>query len=108
MTTAELKTILEAVTGFANKVVYWCWPENQAPALPFICYFTPDSNNFGADNKVYYSANHFIIELYNTKKDEATELLVENKLSENGIFFIKSWSYIEDENCFLTQYEVEV
>jgi len=108
MTIAEVKTMLESITGFSNKVVYWAWPDEQAPALPFICYHTPYSNDFGADNVVFYSANHFMIELYTQNKDVANEALVEAKLTESGIYFTKRCSKIESERCYLTTYEIEV
>jgi len=108
MTTAEVKTMLEAITGFANKVVYWAWPEKEAPALPFICFFTPNANTFGADNKVYYQSNVFRVELYTLKKSESTETIVESALANNGIFYRKATEYIESEKCFMTVYEIEV
>lgn len=108
MTIAEVKAMLVSITGFTNKVVWWAWPEGKAPALPFICYHTPYANNFGADNKVFYTANHYIIELYTLNKDTVTEALIEAQLSAYGIYYTKNWGFIESENCYLTTYEIEV
>lgn len=108
MTTAELKTILESISGFSGKVAYWAWPESEAPGLPFICYFSPNAKTFSADNKVYYQSKTFRIELYTLMKDEATEASVESVLTQNEIFFNKSTDYIESEKCFITIYEIEV
>jgi len=110
MTIAEVKTMLESISGFSNKVAYWAWPEDDssAPELPFICYYTPSNNSFGADNKVYYESNNYVVELYTLQKDTANEALIESKLAETGIFYRKTWNYIESEKCFMTQYEIEV
>lgn len=108
MTIAQVYTMLTSITGFSDKVVYWAWPENKAPKLPFICYHTPDDNNFGADNAVFYAAKHFIIELYTKFKDETSEGLIEAKLTANDIYYTKQSSYLDDEKCYFTTYEIEV
>ena len=54
ITLANMKTILEGVSGFSGKVAYYEWPINEAPALPFVCYFETQAYTFPADNKVYY------------------------------------------------------
>ena len=105
MTTQELKTILESITGFSNKVAYFVW-ESNVPALPYICFFTPSSNSFSADNITYHQSKNFRIELYTKRKDEATEKLVEDKLTYYDIYFTKESDYLEDEKCWMTLYEI--
>lgn len=106
MTTEELKALLEGISGFSDKVVYYAWPEDEAPALPFICFYTPNANNFGADNKVLFSATHYMIELYTEFKDPVSEALIESALAD--VFYTKSETYISDEKCHEIVYEIEV
>lgn len=106
MTIADVKTLLKGIEGFSNKVVYYAWPEGQAPALPFICFYTPYANNFGADSCVYFSATHFFIELYSEDKDTTSEGKIENALKD--IFYTKSETFIPDEKCYQVVYEIEV
>lgn len=108
MTLENIANILSNIQGFADKVVYYAWPENEAPPLPFICYVERDSDNFIADGIVYSPANQIDIELYSRLKDPASEVAIEAALTDAGIIFEKSCDYITSENCFLTTYEIEV
>lgn len=106
MTIAEVKTLLKSITGFETKVVYYAWPDGEAPDLPFICFYTPYANNFGADDCVHYSATHFFIELYSDDKDTESEGKVEAALKD--IYYTKSETFIPDEKCYQVIYEIEV
>lgn len=85
-------------------VAYHHW--NTPPALPYIVYLFIDSDNFGADNKVYKKANNYNIELYSEIKDTASELLIENALDAADIFYDKTETWIESENLFQVTYEI--
>lgn len=50
MALEDMKALLDT-TGYP--VVYNAWPEGKAPSLPYICFLTAYSNNFGADDVVY-------------------------------------------------------
>ena len=39
---ADIATMLNSIQGFTDKVAYYAFPEEQAPALPFSCYLFPD------------------------------------------------------------------
>ena len=106
MTLQELNTALSAV--LPGKVVYNAWPVGEAPALPFICYFSTGSDNFAADNIVFNSSRPVRIELYTKQKDLATEAALEAKLTHEGIYWTRDESYIDDEKVFLTVYEVTI
>jgi len=108
MTASEVKTMLEGITGFSAKVTYWEWPENDAPALPFICYYSPGARSFGADNKVYYSSNRYFIELYTDDRDITTEEKVETQLNSYSVYWVKSIGYVESERMYQVTYEIEV
>ena len=106
MTLSELNTALLAV--LPGKVVYNAWPVGEAPALPFICYYSTGSDNFAADNVVYGSQRPVRIELYTRSKDLATEAALEGKLTREGIYWTRDESYIDDEKVYLTVYEVQI
>lgn len=108
MTLAEVKTLLEGIAGFSNKVVYNAWPEGEAPALPFLVFLETRENPMPADGITYYASKDIAIELYTDKKDPTTEALVETALTTAGIFYTKSEEYLNDERCFFTLYEIEV
>lgn len=103
MTLGELKELLES-TGLP--VTYRKWPENAAPPLPNIVWLTPYTSNFAADGKTYYIVHHAQIELYTKNKDPESEDKVESALS--SIFWEKTETYINTEECYQILYEIEV
>ena len=105
MTVQEFKPVLES-TGLP--VAYRAFPEGDAPALPFVCYHSPYTNNFAADGVAYAIINHVNVELYTQVKDPETEGKVEAALTGAGIYWEKSETYLEDEKCFQILYEFEV
>ena len=106
MTLQELNTALSAV--LPGKVVYNAWPVGEAPALPYMCYYSTGADNFGADNKVYNSNRNVRIELYTRSKDLTTEAALEAKLGLSGLYWTRDESFIDDEKVFLTVYEVQI
>lgn len=103
MTLKQVKELLET-TGVP--VVYDSFEKGHAPALPYICYLTPGTNNFAADGKVYFQVKELQVELYTKIKDEITEGKVEEALS--SFFWNKAETYIESERCYHIMYEMEV
>ena len=103
MALEDMKTLLDT-TGYP--VVYYARPEKKAPALHYICFLTAYSNNFGADDRVYYPVAHYQIELYTRCKDPEAEGKVEQALS--SYFWEKTETYLDTERCFQIHYEVEV
>lgn len=103
MTLSDINTLLET-TGFP--VTYRAWPVKMAPPLPYICYLVGYSNNFGADNMVYHRINHMQIELYTKLKDPEAEDKVEQALS--SLYWEKTETYIDTEECYQILYEIEV
>lgn len=103
MTLQEIKAMLDT-TGLP--VTYRAWPIDEAPPMPYICYLVAFSNNFGADNVVYWPINHLQIELYTELKDPESEGKVELALS--SLYWEKTETYIDDEKCYQIMYEIEV
>lgn len=106
MTITEMKTLLTSVNGFANKVAYYEWPLNEAPALPFVCYFSPSETDFAADNINYYHRPRFRVELYTKTRDLSTEALFEAAFANAGLYFTKETEFIEDERCWMTVFSL--
>ena len=52
---------MEKLTEIMNKIglpfAYDHFAEGESPDPPFICYLTPNSDNFAADGQVYYKIN---------------------------------------------------
>ena len=103
MTLSEIKTML-GTTGLP--VTYRAWPIDEAPPMPYIFYLVAFSNNFGADNVVYWTINHLQIELYTKLKDPESEGKVESALS--SLYWEKTETYIDEEKCYQIMYEIEV
>ncbi len=100
--------IYDALADSGLSVTYLQWPEKAVPALPYICYYFPTSNNFGADNSVYAPINRLIVELYTKNKDFATEAIVEEQLGKITGFWNKSETYLDSEEMYEVLYESEV
>lgn len=103
MTLAELKTQLETTK---LPVTYEAWPIGHAPALPFICYRVTDSDNFPADNAVYFPILNIDVELYTDNKSPTTESTVETALA--GFVWDKSEEYISDERMYEITYSIQL
>ena len=102
----SLEYVKELLDSTGIPVTYYAWPEEKAPELPYICYLVAYSNNFSADGTVYAPVDHLQIELYTEQKEPQTEEKVESALS--SLFWQKTETYIESEQCYQIMYEIEV
>jgi hypothetical protein len=108
MNEASLKVLLKT-TGLPVAYHHFtATDKTPIPAPPYIVYLFSNSNNFGADNKVYSKANNYQVELYTTKKDTASELLIEDLFDANDIYYEKTETWIESENLYQVLYEIEI
>lgn len=103
----KLKTIYTALKATKIPATYRAWPEGKAPKLPFLCYLQDSSDNFAADNTVYFAVDNFTVELYTRNKDAAKESVVEDALSAFCVWE-KSESYIDTERCYLISYTFQL
>ena len=78
----------------------------EPPKPPYIVYLFLDSDNFGADDKVFYKINNYQVELYTTKKDPVSEKLIEDVFDNNDIFYEKTEVYIEGEKLYQVMYQL--
>lgn len=103
MTYKEVKTLLSTTN---LPVVYYQWPEGQAPEPPYLIFYYPGDNDFIGDNSNYQKIRELTVELYTDQKDFALEETVEGVLS--GMAYSRYETYIDDERLFLVTYEMEV
>lgn len=103
MTLEEFAARLET-TGLP--VAYLAFSEEDAPGLPFLCYFSTGADTLPADGGVYVQWDNVRVELYTAKKDPALEATVEAALA--GFTWTKDQTYIKAERCYMTVYEVDV
>lgn len=105
MLITDIKTML-GQTGL--NATYYQWPEKQAPKLPCLVWYLPNSDNFAADDKVYKHIETLNVELYTETKDFATEKAVEDILESWNMVWERSESYIENEHMYEVLYQMEV
>jgi len=105
MTLTDFKTI---INGTGLSTIYFQWPEGEVPALPFVCWFEEDTDNYGADNIVYVQRHNIAIELYARNRDLTSEGLIETALETNSIFWDKEITFLDDEKCYETIYKIQI
>lgn len=101
------KEVFEMLEETNLPVVYWSW-RNSAPALPYIVYYYPNSEDFIADNINYQSINALNIELYTENKDFTTEGILETVLKKYSLGYDKTETFLNSENMYQILYETEV
>lgn len=102
------KDVFDIITQAEVPVAYYQFSEATAKAPPFICYYYPQNNDFGADNTNYVRIDQLVIELYTDNKDFDLEEKLEGILKENEMFFDKTEVYIDDEKMYMVTYTMEV
>ena len=83
--------------------VYKVWPAEMVGSLqyPHLRYWRAGSERFVADNTTYCFLDEYEILLVTERKDEASELLVENALSDAGVVASNtSETLVSDERLF--------
>lgn len=103
------KTLYNLLESTGLPVIYRRYDvdeNNPPPKPPYLVYLFAYSSNFGADNKVYQKVPHYQVELYTTKKDPATEKLLEDLFDANDIYWEKTETYIEGEGLYQVIYEI--
>lgn len=105
MTLEELKSVLEETD---LPVAYRAFPATEAPAMPFIVYQDIGSDNFGADNIVFFPVMRVQIDLFTRLKERTTEEALEGILNGAGIYWERVPEFIEDEACYRVTYEIVI
>lgn len=101
MTKQELYTILKEKFTTSYYDYSGC---EKMPKPPYIAYLERPPDNFGADNKVYYSEPRYSVELYIKREDLESETKLEELFNESEIYWEKSKSWIKELDLFQTVY----
>lgn len=102
----ELFQLLDSIQGFKNKVAYRMFPKNNAPALPFIVYYSQGTDNQFGDNQTFHVVEDINICLYSKNKDTSSESAIESALNTAKIPWNKSEAYIDSEEVYEITYEI--
>ena len=102
----KLFTLLNAITGFKDKVAYRMFPVGAAPALPFIVYYSQGTDNAFGDNQTYHVVEDINVCLYSAQKDTTSESAIETALNNANIPWTHSEVYIDTEECFEITYAI--
>ena len=105
MTLEELNTVLQ---NTELPVAYLAFPADDVPTMPFVVYQETGSDNFGADNIVWASAMMIQIDLLCKKKSRATEELLEQTLTDAGIYWERESYHESDDDFYRTTYTCEI
>ena len=103
MTFQEVKQMIESI---GLPYTYDSFPNNVAPAPPYIVFNYPNNDDFGADNTNYVSIDVLNIELYTSIKDFELERNLEAVLNANGFYYDET--YIRQDNIYQITYVTEV
>lgn len=102
------KEVFDIIKQAEVPVAYYQFSEATAKDPPFICYYYPQNNDFGADNTNYVRIDQLVVELYTDNKDFNLEEKLEGILKENEMYFDKTEVYIDDEKMYMVTYTMEV
>lgn len=105
MTFIEVKQMIESI---GLPYTYDSFPNNVAPAPPYIVFNYPNNDDFGADNTNYVSIDLLNIELYTSTKDFELERNLEAVLNANGFYYDKTETFIRQDNIYQITYVTEV
>ncbi len=100
--------VMQMLAPMELPAAYDHFAEGEAPEPAFICFLFPSTDNFAADNRVYYEVPVLHIELYTDKKDPELEDQLEAILDEHELFWEKSEVWIESEKLYEVLYQMEV
>ena len=102
-------TLADLYTQLATLEMPLAYHRHTGPvSVPFLVYRFDGSDDLMADNHNYAEISDITIELYANKKDTAAEALVEDKLKELRLPYVKREVWIETEELFMTLYEVTI
>lgn len=89
--------------------VFWQFDneEETIPDLPYIVYYDIDPYIFFADNRSFYCADKYAVELYSEEKADFLQAKIEGFFNSHGFSFIHEPQFIPEENLFLEYYEVQ-
>lgn len=105
MTYTEIVSMLESI---GLPLAYHHFEEGESPEPPFLIFYFPSTDNFGADDKVYQKVHTLNVELYTDAKDPALEEQIESVLDGHEMYYDKDESWIASEKMYEVIYEMEI
>lgn len=111
MTYQEVAEMISSMTGTGtgiNDAAYYAFPEEEAPAPPFITYYYPSQLGFEADNSIYTTVEELVIELYTETKDITTEQKVTSVLNAYGLVYDRTEAWIGSERLLQNTFTTSV
>ena len=102
------KQVADMIRESGLQTTYYQYPAKQVPPLPYTVYYYPNSDNFGADDKVYTKINALNVELYTAMKSPAVEAQLEAVLESHNLFWNKAEAYLTSEKMYEVLYEMEI
>lgn len=102
------KDVADMIREAGLPTAYYQYPVKEVPPLPYTVYYYPNTDNFGADDKVYTKINALNIELYTKDKSPTIEAQVENVLASHNLFWNKTEAYLDSEKMYEVLYEMEI
>lgn len=78
--------------------------DNDDEQPPFILYRNTDPDLFGADDKIYYKSNSYIIDYIDIKKNVTNEKKIEKLFDDNNICYEKTEDFIDSEKIYQIRY----
>lgn len=100
---------LSEIADLCEKLdILYSYGEFQSPTKPpHLIGRIIDTENFGADNKVWYEIPNFILELTTLKKNLQLENKIQNELLKN-IYWNKKENYIASEKIYNVSYYFKI
>lgn len=102
------KEIFEMLKSSGLPVVYYSWPEEEAPQLPYLVFYYPSNADEFADNRNFQRNNNLNVELYTEDKEFELEEQIGELLNDYGLTYSKSQTYLDTEEMYEILYESEV
>lgn len=103
MTFAEIGNMING-TGLANVYDHF----TTSPPPPYAVFYLPNQNDFFADDSNYCGRSNLTVELFAKSRDFESESALENAFRGNGLAWVKSVDFLNDELIYQTTYEMEV
>lgn len=101
----SIKELIDLLDGYDVQCAFSHFSKPVTP--PFMIYLSPSTNNFNADNVVYFVDKSLTLELYTRENTLLQEEQLENYLTSNHVLWDKtSQTWIDEEKVMMSVYEL--
>ena len=105
----KISELMKQISNLGYPVAYHQFINTEGqpiPNPPFVIYLEEDSENFGADNKVWMKRIPYQIELYTDIRRFDIEAEIEKVFDDNNIFYETQPFHIESEQMYQMIYYI--